>query len=129
MNHTILIVDGHPVFINKIEGFLKGLTFQNLHLAPKGQEGVSLAKELQPELVILSGMLPDMDSHQVCQMIKAESPSSRVIVLIGLFTDTNSITKFKELGADIVLPRKEKDLNPLNQAVEELLGLKVNAPT
>ena len=122
VDQKILIVDGHPVYINKTQGFLEGLTFRNITLAKTGQEGIEKSESEKPGLVIMSGILPDMDAHEVCRMIKEKHSSSRIIVQIGLFTEEYDIEKFKEFGADVVLDRKEKDLAPLQEAVVRLIS-------
>lgn len=121
MNKKILIIDAHPVYIHKTEGFLAGLTFKNIILAASGKEGLKKAALENPDLVILSGMLPDAESHDVCKTIKAANRLTKIIVQTGLLIDESSIARFKESGADQVLPRKEKDLAPLQKAVENLL--------
>jgi DNA-binding NarL/FixJ family response regulator len=121
MDQKILIVDAHPVYIYKTEGFLKGLTFRNIILSSSGKDGIEAAQVHDPALVILSGMLPDVPSEQVCEAIKKGSPTAKIIVQVGLFTEANHIASLKAAGADSVLARKEKDLMPFQKAIEELL--------
>ena len=121
MDHKILIIDGHPVYIHKLAGFLEGLTFKNVALADSGKEGIKKTELIKPDVVILSGMLPDMDSNEVCRKIKEISRNTRIIVQTGLFTEQESLRKFKEDGADAVLDRKEKDLMPLQELIEEFM--------
>ena len=121
MEHRILVIDGHPVYIHKIVGFLEGLTFKNISLATSGQEGIDKMGSIKPDLVILSGMLPDMDSNEVCKKIKAINKNTKIIVQTGLFTDAESMKTFRSVGADAVLARKEKDLMPLQELIEEFI--------
>lgn len=121
MEHKILIVDGHPVYILKLVGFLEGLTFKNIFLATSGQEGINKTELINPDLVILSGMLPDMESKEVCKEIKAFNNKIKIIVQTGLFTDSESMKAFRTVGADAVLARKEKDLMPLQGIIEEFI--------
>lgn len=121
MEHKVLIVDGHPVYIHKLVGFLEGLTFKNITLAASGQEGISKAALVKPDLVILSGMLPDMESQEVCKEIKAFDNNIKIIVQTGLFTDEESMKTLRTVGADAVLARKEKDLMPLQGVIEEFI--------
>ena len=118
----ILIIDGHPVYIYKLEGFLKGLSLSNVSLAHSGKEGLRLAESIRPDLVLLSGMLPDIDSRKLCKELKAALPQTRIIVQVGLFTEMPVIEQFKEFGASAVLARKEKDLSALQQHIEKLLA-------
>ena len=121
MEHKILLIDGHPVYILKLVGFLEGLTFKNISLATTGQEGINKIDLVKPDLVILSGMLPDMESQEVCKKIKEINKSIKIIVQTGLFTDVESMKTFKVQGADAVLARKEKDLMPLQEIIEEFI--------
>jgi len=122
INRRILIIDGHPVYVNKIIGFLRGLTFKDITLAPTGKEGIDFVRSKNPNLIILSGMLQDMDSLEACKAIRAMTDESvKIIVQTGLFTKEEDIKRFKDYGADAVLTRKEKDLQPLQDAIEGLL--------
>ena len=122
LTQKILIIDGHPVYINKLDGFLKGLTFSNIVLAKTGQEGIFLIENEKPALVILSGKLPDMDALEVCKTIRrSASPAIKIIVQIGLFADEGTSLSFKKSGADIVIDRREKDMQPLQEAIEYFL--------
>ena len=121
MDKKILIIDGHPVYIQKLEGFLRGLTFQSIFLGPCAQEALALLEAEKPHLVILSGMLPDKDSLELCQEIRKKYPSVKIIVQIGLFTQITQIEEFMKAGADAVLARKEKDLQPLQETIERLI--------
>ena len=121
MDQRILIIDGHPVYVNKTIGFLQGLTFKDIRLAKTGKQGIDEVQLKKPDLVILSSMLPDMDSFEVCKSInELTNGSSKIIVQIGLFTEVDMISKFKDYGADAVLMRKEKNLRPLQNAIKEL---------
>ena len=120
MNRKILIIDGHPVYIHKLESFFEGLAYKNIQLAKSGKEGLAKAESFRPDLILLSGMLADMESHEVCRRVKEILNSVRVIVQTGFLTEEAGIAKFKELGADAVLPRKEKDWAPLQEAALRL---------
>ena len=124
MEHKILIIDGHPVYIHKLDGFLRSLTFKNVSLASSAGEGIEKVRTQQPDLVILSGMLPDAESVEVCKLIKEIHPMVRMIVQVGLFTEKEAVERFIKHGAHSVLPRKEKDLHPLQSSIESLLCLK-----
>ncbi len=122
MNQEILIIDGHPVYVNKIIGFLRGLTFKNICSASTGEEGLELILSKTPDLIILSAMLAGMDSLEVCKRITKEKKGFvKIIVQIGLFTDEETIQEFKNNGAGAVLLRKEKNLKPLEDTIEKLL--------
>jgi len=120
MNTTILIIDSHPVYIDRTISFLKGLTFQNIITAGTGREGIQKAIEHNPEIVILSSMLPDKDSLEVCRAV-SNAVACQVVVQTGLFTTPDDERKIKESGADAVVVRQEKDFQPLQDVIEHML--------
>jgi DNA-binding NarL/FixJ family response regulator len=120
MTIKFLIIDAHPVYIHKTEGFLKSLTYNDITLAKTAQEGLEKLAAIKPDVVIMSGMLPDMNAHVICKNIKERADTTKIIVQVGLFTDENDIQRFKQYGADVVLDRKEKDLMPLQDAIVAL---------
>lgn len=122
LTQKITIIDGHPVYAKKTEAFLRGLTFSEITIIPSADEALKNPGNAPADLVILSGMLPDGDSHQVCQTLRVKAgPSLKIIVQTGLMVDPKEIERFFQDGADRVLVRKEKDTKPFQQAVEELL--------
>ena len=123
LEHIILIIDAHPVYALKLEGFLRGLTFRHISLTENGGAGIEAARGDKPGLALVSGMLPDMDATECCRQIRAVSPATRIIVQTGLFTEYAQIGALRDSGADHVLPRREKDWSPLQRAVEDCLGL------
>lgn len=122
MEQKVLIIDAHPVFVQKTQGFIKGLTFKDIAVTASGAEGLFLAVEWRPELVILSGQLPDIDTVEICRKLKVLDPSPKLIVQIGLFTSEDAIESFIQAGADVVLDRKEKDWLPLENAISKLMA-------
>lgn len=118
----ILVIDGHPVYALKTVAFLEGIGLRNVTLAKTGQEGLTIAEYLKPDIIILSSMVSDMRSLDVCLKIKSKvSVDSKVIVQYGLFTPEIDISQYKEFGASYVLERKEKDLSSFTQAIETLI--------
>ncbi|GEM_PF-2613903 len=122
LTQKILIIDGHPVYAKKTEAFFKGLTFSEATVASSAAEGLQKFENAPADLVVLSGMLPDGESRQVCQTLRIKAGSSlKIIVQVGLMAGQEEIQRFFQDGADRVLMRKEKDTKPFQQAVEELL--------
>lgn len=119
MDETLLVIDSHPVYIQKLEGFLRGLTFQDVHLAASAREGRDMARELQPDIILMSGQYPDQDSRETLRELKRIVPEARIIVQVGLMTEHDAIEAFKQEGAMAVLVRLEKNLEPLQQALEQ----------
>jgi DNA-binding response OmpR family regulator len=92
--------------------------------AANGQEGLSIAFEERPDLVILDLMMPKMDGWSVCQRLR-EIGDMPILVLTALSSEAALVRSF-ELGADDFLTK------PINLRELELrvLGLlrRVDAP-
>lgn len=50
--------------------------------APDGLEGLRLFAEVEPELVVLDGHLPDMDGFEVCRRMRATPLGAKVPILL-----------------------------------------------
>ncbi len=57
--------------------------FQVVGEASDGAEAVRLAKELQPDIVVLDLGLPDLAGREVLSSIRIHSPTSKVVVFSG----------------------------------------------
>ena len=55
--------------------------------AKDGEEALSLAREHMPDLVITDALMPRIDGREVARIIKAEMPTTRVVVITGVYKD------------------------------------------
>lgn len=69
----ILLVDDDPAIINMLEIILKKEQFKNVYKAMNGRDAIQMQEQLQPDLVVLDVMLPDMDGYEVCKSIRGKS--------------------------------------------------------
>ncbi|GAB4571992.1 MAG: hypothetical protein Kow0077_10200 [Anaerolineae bacterium] len=53
-----------------------------VHGAEGGKEGLQLVREVQPDLILLDLMMPDMDGWEVYQQIKADSALAAIPVIV-----------------------------------------------
>ncbi|MDM5246626.1 MULTISPECIES: response regulator transcription factor [unclassified Lysinibacillus] len=70
--HTkkILIVDDEEEILNLLEDVLKKEGFQHIYTYTTGEDGVRMCRQIQPDLILLDIMLPDIDGYTVCQQIR-----------------------------------------------------------
>jgi DNA-binding NarL/FixJ family response regulator len=76
---TVLIVDDHPAFRAAARKLLEGEDFEVVGEAADGTSGLALARELEPELVVLDVVLPDLSGFDVAEQL-AGGPSKIVLV-------------------------------------------------
>ncbi len=70
-------------------------------IAGKGDEGLKIAKEKRPDLVLLDLMLPDMPGTEVCKQLKNDpaTKNAQVVMLTAKGEEIDRVVGF-ELGAD-----------------------------
>lgn len=96
---TILLADDHPLFRQSIRSVLdKEQDFQVVGEAADGEEAVRLAKELQPDIVLMDITMPKLDGLEATRQIKAAHPEIAVLVLT-IHSDDQHIIGILEAGA------------------------------
>lgn len=106
---SVLIVDDHQVVRQGLRDFLElHETIDVVGEASNGAEGVRLARELLPDVVLIDLVMPGMDGVEATRHLKAACPSTHVIVLTS-FGDDNKIFPAIKAGAISYLL---KDVSP-----------------
>jgi len=105
-NFKILIIDddlkplqGH-VRLLKSEGYI-------VKMAESGEEGLQIAKELNPHFILLDILLPDIQGFEVCKQIKAISTDKKpyIVMLSAGMTGPRNFIKGFNAGADDYLTK------------------------
>lgn len=98
MAPKILVVEDDPSILRGIELNLQLEGFETFS-ATDGQQGLELAREIEPDLVILDIMLPRLNGYQVCQRLRAQGSDVPVIILSAKNAEVDIVMGL-ELGAD-----------------------------
>jgi DNA-binding response OmpR family regulator len=88
---TILVVDDEP---DLREDLVEQLTLGDEFIAAQaatGEEGLSLAQSVKPDLILLDVNLPDLDGREVCRRLKAAGVRAPVIMLTAQTGDADTI--------------------------------------
>ena len=97
MSTTILLVDDDVLLSKTFQLILIDMGFQ-VEMAHNGVEGLKKAYSLQPDVILLDVMMPDMDGWETCQRFK-EMCDVPIIMLTAIDSQENVI-KGLDLGAD-----------------------------
>ena len=97
---TILVVDDEQDLLDLIEYNLKKEGY-NVLKAENGIQGLEMAKEHKPNLVLLDIMMPKLDGIQVCEKMRA-NPDLKPIPVIFLTARSDEKTEVEglDIGAD-----------------------------
>jgi putative two-component system response regulator len=95
---SILVIDDAPESIDVLRGVLSA-DYQ-VRACIHGRAGLAIAREAQPDLVLLDVMMPELDGYAVCQALK-EDPRTRSIPVIFCTTrsDVSDEARGLALGA------------------------------
>ncbi|MGZ3751285.1 MAG: response regulator, partial [Mucilaginibacter sp.] len=96
----ILIVDDEPDILELIEYNLKKEGYQ-VYTARNGQEAVSEAKKVLPDLIVLDIMMPKMDGIEACRIMRTmpEFKNTFMVFLTARSEEYSEIAGFN-VGAD-----------------------------
>ncbi|MCB9305522.1 MAG: DUF3808 domain-containing protein [Lewinellaceae bacterium] len=101
---TLLIVEDN----SDIRQFLVACLENNYQLetAANGREGIDLALEMVPDLIISDVMMPEKDGFELCETLKNDERTSHVpIILLTAKTDMESKISGLKTGADAYLTK------------------------
>jgi DNA-binding response OmpR family regulator len=94
----VLVIEDEP---DIVRGLKDALEFEDYDVfaAFEGKDGVRLAKERSPDLVILDLMLPDVNGYAVCEELRRISAFMPIIMLTARSQETDKIRGL-DAGAD-----------------------------
>ena len=93
----VLVVDDDAKTVELVKLYLNRDGYRVL-TAYDGNEALQLARENQPDLIVLDLMLPGINGLEICRILRAESDVP-IIMLTALTTDKDRLTGL-DLGAD-----------------------------
>ena len=115
----ILVIDDEKALVKSIERALKAE--YTLATAYSGDQGLQLARRVQPDLIILDIMMPGMDGYETCKRLRQDPAlkSIPILFLSALSAVESKITGF-EVGADDYLT-KPFDIRELYSRIKAIL--------
>ncbi len=121
MNEKILVAEDDTMTIELIKTYLEQAHFRVI-TANDGRRAIELAREKQPDLVILDLMLPRVDGLDVCRILRSSSDVP-IIILTAKSTEDDVLLGL-DLGADdyITKPFSPRELVARVRTVLRRLG-------
>lgn len=109
MDTRILIIEDEEGIASFITMYLRNEGYA-VEAAATGEDGLAMAADAGPDLILLDIMLPDIDGFEVCRRLRQEGETP-VIMLTARDTSTDKVVGL-ELGADdyITKPFEPREL-------------------
>jgi sigma-B regulation protein RsbU (phosphoserine phosphatase) len=119
----ILIVDDNPANVEILKMRLAANNYEII-TASDGEAGLAMARDRQPDLILLDIMMPKMDGFEVCRRLKADSSLPFMpIIMVTAKTDSKDVVAGLEAGGDEYLT-KPVDHAALVARVKSMMRIK-----
>ncbi len=125
MTIRTLLVDDNKTFLTAVKNFLA--TLPHVEVVGEAHDGISalaLANELQPDLVLLDIVMPDMNGLEVAAAL-AKGAYPPYVVFLSMHDSPSYRTAARELGARGYVGKGDfvQDLEPLIDSItHEITG-------
>ncbi len=121
MAKKILLVDDEPDLVKMVEMRLIASGYEVI-TALDGQEGLALAQQESPDLILLDIMMPKMDGYKVCGLLKADVRYKSIpIIMFTARAQAEDKLLGEEVGAEAYI-NKPLNADELMSTLKELLG-------
>jgi len=121
----VLIIEDNPDLLHILEQLLA--QDYEVVTARRGEEGVTLAQTVRPDLVLLDLQLPGMDGIEAGRWIKRERPQVPILVLTAMIGKGEPEMVMRSGCCDAFMA-KPAPLGAIRAKVAELLGSGSRAP-
>jgi DNA-binding NarL/FixJ family response regulator len=105
----VLIVDDHPLTREALATLLAGSEFDVVGQASDGEEAISLASALRPDLVLLDLSMPGLDGLGALPRLRDVAPDCEVVVLTASGTEDNLLAAIRAGAAGYLLKSEPPD--------------------
>ena len=109
----VLIIDDHALFRVGLKGLLEQRNIEVVGAAAHGAEGIELAEELKPDIILLDLRMPDMGGLEVLPILREKHPTTPVVMLTTSNEEKDLIKSLRTGAQGYLL----KDMEP-----DELVG-------
>jgi DNA-binding NarL/FixJ family response regulator len=107
----LLIVDDHPVVRDGLRGMFAGDDrFEVLGEAGNGHEALTVARHVQPDVVLMDLRMPGLDGVATIKALREQGSTARVLVLTTYDTDSDVLPAIRAGATGYLLkdtPREE----------------------
>jgi len=119
----VLIVEDEPSLAKAIDGKLKREGFET-KIAKNGEEGLSMALEYKPDLILLDIIMPIMSGIEVLNKLRDDEWGANVeIIILTNLSGGQEISEAIQKGVYDYLVKTDWELNDVVQVVKNKLNI------
>lgn len=116
---TILFIEDEFILQKTIGEFLGKKGYNIIH-ALSGEDGLRLAKDKHPDLILLDLILPGLKGLEVLKKLKEEKGTQGIpVIILTNLENSNDIEKSIELGATTYLVKSDHNLEDIAMKIEQ----------
>ena len=116
----ILIIEDNPINRKIMRDLMHIHRYETVE-AVNGVEGVKMAQEILPDLIMMDIQLPELDGYSATKQIKANTLTQKIpIIAVTSFAMSGEADKAKEAGCDAYIT-KPIDIHQVIKQVKEFL--------
>ena len=119
MQKVLLIEDDQ--LISRIYHRIFSLEGYEVAIAEKGEEGLIKAKSLQPSIILMDMMMPDMDGISALKALKADSATQKIPVVIVSNASNEVLEQALAHGAVKYIVKSDKEPREVVEIVKNIL--------
>ena len=123
----VMLVDDHPVVKMGLKMMLEqSRGFEVVGEASDGVEAVATAEQLQPDVIVMDVMMPELDGIEACRTIMEKLPATQVLMLTAS-TEKDAVIEAVAAGATGYL-QKYSGGEALEEAVRAIAAGRLRIP-
>ncbi len=119
MSSSILIVDDSKVIRRALRQLFESTGWDVCGEAGDGREGIELAQQLRPDVIVLDMSMPEMDGIAAAKILKGLMPQLPIIMFTNFAEDQFVQQEVRSAGITRVVSKS--DSHALVDAVESVL--------
>lgn len=106
----VLVVDDHPIVIKGTRALLDEVDdIEIVGEAYNGQMAIEKNKTLEPDVILMDLIMPEMDGIEAIRAITTEQPNAKILVLTSFITDDKVFPAIKAGALGYLIKDSEPD--------------------
>ena len=115
---TVLVIDDNADLVHFYRRYTTGTRYQIAHLA-EGQQAVDTAKDINPHIIVLDVMLPDIDGWELLTDLQGQPATQKIPIIVCSVVRRAELAL--SLGASLYLPKPVRR-REFVQALDQILN-------